>query len=229
VAHPVHRLVEALLLDGLQQVVDRVHFEGVDGVLVVGGDKHHPGAAEPAWSSRLATSKPVSPGIWMSRNATCGTSALMTSRAPTPFSAWPTTLTPSSWPEEEAQFLASGLLIVGDDRAELEAHERPAPPAPRSGSSRRATVAAAGLAREMQAGMVAVDDAEALAHVAEADPAAGAVSALEHLVEPLAGHTQTIIFHFDDRPSVLAPAAQGDAAAADLRRNACLMEFSTSG
>ena len=74
--------------------------------------------------------------------------------------------------EQEAQFLAGRLLVVGDDRAERVAHERGAAARGEIGDFDARHRAAAGLARELHAGLVAVDDAQPLAHVAEADPAA---------------------------------------------------------
>ena len=52
----------------LHHVVDRALLERSHRVLVVGGHEDHVAAA----AGRRATSRPVMPGIWMSRNSTSG-------------------------------------------------------------------------------------------------------------------------------------------------------------
>ena len=57
---------EPARLDRLEQVVDGVHLERLDRVLVVGRHEDDLRLRMPARSSRRATSNPVRPGIWTS-------------------------------------------------------------------------------------------------------------------------------------------------------------------
>ena len=62
----------AAAIHRLQQVVDGVHLERLDGVLVEGGHEDDVPGGSSVHQFRRATSKPVSPGIWMSRNTRSG-------------------------------------------------------------------------------------------------------------------------------------------------------------
>ena len=83
-----------------------------------------------------------------------------------------------------------------------------------SGISTRAHVPSPGRAGELQAIGRAVDRAQSLVDVAQADAAA------EGFFKPIAGHPQPVVVHFDDRMAILHPAADRDASAADLRETA---------
>ena len=70
-ARVLQRLAEALLAERLQQVVERVHLEGAQRVLVVGGDEDH--RRHPLGADRPGSrSKPSMPGICTSRKTRSG-------------------------------------------------------------------------------------------------------------------------------------------------------------
>ena len=61
---PLHGLLEPGGVHRLQQVIDGVHLERLDGVLVERGDEYQRRVTRrPAARSRRATSNPVRPGI----------------------------------------------------------------------------------------------------------------------------------------------------------------------
>src|SRR6267143_6395859 len=86
------RFAKPLRLDGLEQIVDGVHVERFDGVLVVGGDKDTAGSHSVATAS--STSKPLRSGICTSRNTSSGRCARIISTASRPPLHSPTTVTP---------------------------------------------------------------------------------------------------------------------------------------
>ena len=118
-AGPLDGRLQPARVDRLQQVVDGVHLEGLDGALVEGGDEDRRSARFPASSSRRATSKPVSPGICTSRNDHVGREPRRSaSSASTPLAGLADHLDAADLPEQEAQLLPRQLLVVDDDGRE---------------------------------------------------------------------------------------------------------------
>ena len=70
-------------------------------------------------ASRFATSKPVRPGIWTSRNADVGRERADDLEGADAVAGLADDLDASDLAEQEAQFFAGRLLVVDDDRAEF--------------------------------------------------------------------------------------------------------------
>ena len=96
----------------LQEVVDRVHLERLQRVLVVGGDEDD--ATSRPTSSR--TSKPSSFGIWTSSNTRSGLCSATALTASNPLAHSATTSTPGS-PARYSRTTARARLVVDDDDA----------------------------------------------------------------------------------------------------------------
>ena len=139
-AQPLHRLVEAPLLDGLQQVVDRVHLERLDGVLVVGGDEDHPRRRRRVLEQQVRHFEAGEPRHLDVEKRDVGLDGADDLEGADAVVGLADDGDVLDLTEEEAQFLAGGLLVVGDHRAEFVAHEEPPTPAPKSGISMRTTV-----------------------------------------------------------------------------------------
>ena len=112
------RLLEPRRLDRLQQVVDRVHLERLDGVLVERRDEDDVARRARSATMRRATSNPVRPGHLDVEEDDVGPQPLDERRAPRRrCSAWPTTVDAADLAEQEAQLVARQLLVVDDHGA----------------------------------------------------------------------------------------------------------------
>ena len=112
--HARQRLAKTLLIERLEQVVDRAHLERLESVGVVGRDEHQRRQLLRRSSAR-ASSMPFSGSIWMSRNKSCGRFARIAASAAVPSAYSPTTRKSLLRLAEFAQRAPSGLLVVDDD------------------------------------------------------------------------------------------------------------------
>ena len=159
-------------VDRLQQVVDRVHLERLDGVLVEGGHENDGDGRLPIRPAARATSKPVSPGICTSRNTRSGVSRPMASSASRPLPACADHLHAADLVEQVAQLFPRQLLVVDHDGAQQVASGTgPLLAAPIIGISSVTEVPLPERARQPQLTLRAVDHAQPLVDVAEADAA----------------------------------------------------------
>src|SRR5438093_464268 len=162
-------------------------------------------------SIRRATSKPVSPGIWTSRNTTSGRRRSIAVSASMPLPAWPSTSTPPIWP---SRYPSSSLANCSSSTRRARKSILRRYPL-RQAEFRNLDAGAGALARHARQAQVivcAVDRPQALVDVAEADPAA------QSLLEALLGHPEAIVVHLDDRVPFGHTGSNGDAAPADLAR-----------
>ena len=144
-------------------------------MLVEGGDEHQLRVDRRLGSSRRATSKPVRPGIWTSRNTRSGFSASITCSASRPLPAWPTTSTPPICPSRKHSSSRASCSSSTTTRAECCRSLPCQALHPRRddqlGNLDAGAGAFAGHAVELQLVVGAVDDAQPLVDVAQADAA----------------------------------------------------------
>ena len=196
-AGPRHRLFEPRRLDRLQHVVDGVDLERLDGALVEGGDEDHGEVRFPLSSSRRATSKPVSPGICTSRKATSGVEPgdvlerlerrWPPGRRPRCRRCWPSRKHNSS----RASCSSSATTAVSEARWPSRGDLLAA--ASEHGNLDAGAGALAGRAREREAAGGAVEHAQPLVDVAQAD------AARQRVLQPLVGDAEAVVFDLDDR------------------------------
>src|SRR3990170_5846737 len=164
---------------------------------------------DPSCASSIlrATSNPVSPGICTSRNTTSGCRRSMVVSASTPFTAWPTTSTPPTWPRRyPSSSRASCSSSTRTARKSISGNHAFGQGELRNFDARARALA--GDARQLQTIVRPVDRPQAFVDVAQADAAA------ERGLEPFLAHAQSIVQDFDDRVAVADEGPDRDASAA---------------
>src|SRR5258708_23858039 len=153
---------------------------------------------------RRATSNPVSPGICTSRNTTSGCRRSMVVSASIPFPAWPSTSTP---PIRPSRYPSSSRASCSSSTSTARKSILRRNPLGQSEfwNLDAGTGALARHARELQVVVGAVDRAEALVDVAQADATA------QRLLQTLLGHPEAVVVHFDERVSLGYAGADRDA------------------
>ena len=119
------RRAEAIGAERLQQVVERVDLERAQRVLVVGGDEHD-GRLAVRLDRARARSRPVTSGIWMSRNRRSRLPCSMAARASSPVAHSPHQLDVGLGAEQRHDARPRDRLVVDDQRPDLLAHAAPA-------------------------------------------------------------------------------------------------------
>src|SRR5436190_22206274 len=168
-------------------------------------------------SIRRATSNPVSPGIWTSRNTRSGCSLSIVVSASTPLPAWPITsmppTCPSRYPSSSRASCSSSTRTAFNSMSPSrghpfgKGHERDLDDRQRAASR---------LARQLDPAAGAVDRPQPLVDVAQADAAAAG------LLEALLRHAEAVVVDLDDGAAVARRRADRDAPAANLARQAVL-------
>ena len=113
-ARAIERLLEALLVERLQQVVDGVHLEGLQRVLVVRG--HEDGDGQLAVAEALHDFEAVELGNLHVEEQSAGLSRRITSTASRPSRHSPITSMSLFAPEQRPDALPGERLVVDDQR-----------------------------------------------------------------------------------------------------------------
>src|SRR5712692_4189287 len=178
-------------------------------------------------SSRRATSNPVRPGIWMSRNTTSGWSRSIVVSASTPLPAWAMTSTPPTWPSRYANSSRAScssstrtartsiLCTMRDAQAQWPLGRDPFWDGQLGNLDARARPVARD-ALELELIVGAVNGPQALVDVAQPDPTA------QRAFQSFFGHPEAVVFDFDDRVAVAEDASDRNASLADLARESVL-------
>ncbi len=109
---------------GLQQVVDGVDLERLDGVTGRTRSRRRCGPGTRRSSRRRATSNPLNPGIWTSRNTRSGLSALDGAQRFEAVGGLADDIDAADLLEQKAQLVARELLIVDHDHAKTRRSRR---------------------------------------------------------------------------------------------------------
>src|SRR6266853_1494036 len=165
---------------------------------------------------RRATSKPVSPGIWISRKTMSGCSRSIVVRASTPLPAWPMTATPPICPSRNPSSARASCSSSTRTARRSMTLRRHAFGNRQLGNLQTDGGALAGHALQLELVVGAVNGSKALVDVAEADAAA------ERAIEPFLSHPEAVVYDFDNRVAVAQLARDRDASSADLRGEAVL-------